>query len=226
MYIEQKPLLVRYQVLYLASFMLIHSVASAELRIQSVYPTVGKMGEDLEVVLTGTGFDEDTRVSMYLDTGNRKAIAGSVDTVGEAWGLAMADGKAYVADGRGGLQVVDISNPESPIIIGSVDALFDARGVAIADDKAYVTDGHRGLVIVPLPVEISPTIVSGQARMHLTLPSPQVAGNYTIRAFNNTESSEFVGAIAFTSEEGAALGKPGDSTDGCFVSAIGPRSNS
>ena len=35
------------------------SAVLAELKIESVYPTLGKLGEDLEVTLTGTGFDDE-----------------------------------------------------------------------------------------------------------------------------------------------------------------------
>ena len=52
------------------------------MKIDSVYPTLGLLGQDLEVTLKGSGFDANTRVSMYLDSGNKRAIIGSVDTPG------------------------------------------------------------------------------------------------------------------------------------------------
>lgn len=36
----------------------------------------------------------------------------------------MAGTHAYVAEGNSGLQVVDISNPASPVIVGSVDTPY------------------------------------------------------------------------------------------------------
>lgn len=149
--------------LCLAFFMSIHSTAFAELTLESVYPTLGEMGEDLEVTLTGTGFDENTRVSMSLDAVNKGAIIGSVDTPGSAEGVAIADGKAYVADGNG------------------------------------------GFVIVPIPVEISPITVDNPTRISLSLPSPQMAGYYNLRAFNDNESDTLIGAITFQSGD-----QPGD----------------
>ena len=97
------------------------STAFAELRIDSVYPTLGKLGEDLEVTLSGRGFDTKNRLSMYPDAGNRRAIIGSVNTPNEAKGVEVIGNKAYVADSESGLQVVDISNPTNPKIIGSVN---------------------------------------------------------------------------------------------------------
>ena len=60
------------------------STAYAELKINSAYPTLGLFGQDLEVTLKGSGFDANTRVSMYLDSGNKRAIIGSVPTPGYA----------------------------------------------------------------------------------------------------------------------------------------------
>jgi hypothetical protein len=57
------------------------STVYAELWIDSVEPTLGLLGQDLEVTLPGGGFDVNSRVSMYLDSGNKRAIFGSVDTV-------------------------------------------------------------------------------------------------------------------------------------------------
>jgi hypothetical protein len=63
-------------------FMLVASVANAELKLESVYPTLGELGKDLQVTLKGTGFDENTRVSMYPDSGNKRSIIGSVQIPG------------------------------------------------------------------------------------------------------------------------------------------------
>ena len=40
---------------------------SVELRVDSVSPFFGTTGQDLEVTLTGAGFDENTRVSIIPD---------------------------------------------------------------------------------------------------------------------------------------------------------------
>ncbi len=46
-------------------------------------------------------------------------LAGAVDTPGSAYGVAVSGSYAYVADGWSGLQVMDISVPESPSIVGA-----------------------------------------------------------------------------------------------------------
>lgn len=139
--------------------MLIHSIAYAELKSEGVYPTLGKTGKDLAVSLTGTGFDENTRVSIYLDAGSRKAIIGSVDIPGLAFSVTVVGDTAYVAHWNSGLQVIDISNPQSPEIIGSVDTPGYAEDVAVVGDKAYVADGDGGLQIIDIGDPEAPWII-------------------------------------------------------------------
>ena len=176
------------------------STAYAELRIDSVYPTLGELGKDLEVILTGSGFDMNTRVSMYLDSGNQRAIIGSVATPGYASGVTVVGTMACVADWGSGLQVIDVSTPASPQIIGSVDTPGQAWSVTVVGTAAYVADGQTGLVIVPVPTEIKSVTENGATSISATLPSPIMAGHYTLRVFNETESDELVGAVSFTDD--------------------------
>jgi len=118
--------------------LLLGSGVYADLRLESVYPTVGVIGQDLEAALTGTGFDEHTRVSMSLNVGNREAIIGSADTAGTAWGITVAGNYAYIADFGEGLHVIDISKPQEPFIIGSAVISDSAESVAVSGDKVYV----------------------------------------------------------------------------------------
>ena len=259
-------------------------LSHAELKIESVYPTLGLIGQDLDVNLKGMGFDENTRISMSLDVGHRSAIIGSfvtpgnasgvtvvgdtayvadwddglkvidisnpqnpqiigsVDTPGDAVGVtvvgdmayvadsweglhvidisdpqnpqiigsvnspgvarsvAAVGNTAYIADGESGLQVIDINDPQSPQIIGSVDTWGYTMGVTVVGDIAYVADGLSGLVIVPTPIEVSSITVNDTTNISLTLPSPLLAGIYTLRIFNETEHSELFGAVSFTDD--------------------------
>ena len=101
-------------VIVAACLMLMVSTAVAELRIDSVYPTLGKVGQGLAVTISGEGFDQNSRVSMLLNTGNSGAIIGSIHTWGFAHDVVVSGTTAYVADLLSGLQVIDISDPVSP----------------------------------------------------------------------------------------------------------------
>lgn len=95
------------------------STAYAELRLDSVYPTLGQLGQNLEVTMTGSNFDGSTRVSMSLDAGNRRVILSSLDLPGFEFDVTVQGNIAYVAAAGGGFQIIEISNPKSQKIIGS-----------------------------------------------------------------------------------------------------------
>lgn len=93
-------------------------------------------------------------------------LLGSVDTPGNASALAIRDSVAYVADGQGGLQVIDISDPTSPSIIGSSDQAGLAGDIAVENSFAYVadqtrrTDGDNGLRIFDVTDPANPQLSS------------------------------------------------------------------
>jgi len=121
------------------------SQAYAELKIDSVYPTMGIKGKDLSVTIKGSGFDQNTKISVALDSGNNKAILGSIFTGKVAWGtdgsttiVAVSDSIAYVG-GYCGFKVIDVSNPLNPKIIGSLDKdkLGTPTNIILSDSKTY-----------------------------------------------------------------------------------------
>ncbi|MGD9732349.1 MAG: C13 family peptidase [Desulfamplus sp.] len=159
--------------------------------------------DDKAYVAYGNGSIFGTTVSdgglLVIDIVNPAlpVIIGSVAMPCYVKSVTVIDDKAYVADGYSGLQVVDITNSNKPVIIGSVDAPGNANDVTIIDNKAYIAAGGRGLVIVPIPVEVTPTVINSNT-LSVILPSPQLAGQYNIRIFNNDgESDELKGAVSF-----------------------------
>jgi hypothetical protein len=80
---------------------------------------------------------------------------GSVNTPGWAWGVVVSGSYAYVADGSSGLQVVDVTDPQAPVIVGSVDTPGYAQGVAVSGSAAYVADGESGLHILPTQCDVA-----------------------------------------------------------------------
>jgi hypothetical protein len=86
------------------------------------------------------------------------AFAGSYDTPGNAWGVAISGDYAYVADGGSGLQVIDITNPAIPTLAGSCATPGYARDVAISGDYAYVADDLSGLQVIDVSNPVIPTL--------------------------------------------------------------------
>jgi hypothetical protein len=85
------------------------------------------------------------------------SYAGSYATPGEAYAVAMAGDRAYVASYSAGLQVIDISDPRNPSSVGSYNTPGAAWDVAISGDYAYVADDASGLQVVDIS---DPTVPS------------------------------------------------------------------
>lgn len=90
----------------LLALLLTPSSASAAPRIDTVYPAVGEIGVDLDVTITGSGFDGNTRISFYPDTLNKSQIIGQLKMQGVARGIRVVGDLAYLANGYKGLQII------------------------------------------------------------------------------------------------------------------------
>jgi len=146
-------------VVVIGVWMVTMATAMAALKIDSVYPNLGKLGEDLEVTISGKEFGLNTRCSMSLDAGNVACIMGSVKTPGDASDVSVSGNMAYVADYESGLQVIDISNPTRPTIIGSVDTPGYARKVFVSSSTVYVADSTSGLQVIDISNPSHPAIM-------------------------------------------------------------------
>lgn len=75
-------------------------------------------------------------------------------------GIALADGRAYVAaEAAGGLRVFDVRDPSDIRALGSLEGIGDARRVAVVGDRAYVGAGASGLVIVDVADPAAPRVL-------------------------------------------------------------------
>jgi subtilisin-like proprotein convertase family protein len=54
----------------------------------------------------------------------------------------------YVADGAGGVQVLDVANPRAPRLISAYSPAWVAYGVSVAGSRAYVATGFSGLRVI------------------------------------------------------------------------------
>jgi hypothetical protein len=73
-------------------------------------------GDAEQWVISGSGFDESTRVILSADVGNLHALVGSVPLEGNTFDLNIVDEFIYVANKQLGLQVLDLENPLRPKI--------------------------------------------------------------------------------------------------------------
>ncbi len=125
--------------------------------------------------------DEGMKVVSLADPEHPRALPGAVVRLRDAHKIYVARTYAYIADGKDGLAIVDIENPERPKLDQIFDAggqLNDARAVQIgsvaASMYALVADGRNGLRVVQI---ISPDTVEGAAGFS-PRPAPRLIATY------------------------------------------------
>jgi len=85
---------------------------------------------------------------------------GYVETPGSARRSALAGNYLYVADGTAGVQVVDVGDPDRPVIVGHVDTPGNAADIGVSGSTIVVADAIGGVQILdrtdpenPVPVD-------------------------------------------------------------------------
>ncbi|MCP4345483.1 MAG: DUF1416 domain-containing protein [Desulfobacterales bacterium] len=132
-------------------------ITSAGLQLESVSETLGVAGESMEITMRGKGFDVHTEISIHMDIGNKNKIIGSwTGDVVSPQNVTVIGDTAYVADGDGGLQVIDVGNPARPVKIGGADTPGYASDVAVRGNTAYVADGEGGLQVIDVSNPATP----------------------------------------------------------------------
>ena len=79
--------------------------------------------------------------------------------LGGGFGLDVAGGKAYIAAGERGLQIVDVSDPLSPFVLGVLETPGEAKDVVVTENRVYLAVGDAGLVVVDIADSASPSLV-------------------------------------------------------------------
>jgi len=128
-----------------------------------VYPQVGwgdTPGYAVDVVISqsdsvaflacGTSGLQIMSYTHDTDSTYAVEIIGSYDGGGYAKELMLTNDKIYMTAEMSGLQVIDVSNVNSPSLIGEVDTEF-ALGVDADEDYIYVADEDEGLIIISIP---------------------------------------------------------------------------
>jgi hypothetical protein len=75
--------------------------------------------------------------------------------------VAISGDYAYVADEASGLQVIDISDPTSPVSAGSYDTPGNTHGVAVSGGYAYAAADTSGLQVIAIADAVPPTLAGG-----------------------------------------------------------------
>lgn len=85
------------------------------------------------------------------------AALGAVQIANSCLGICVRNGRAYLALGQAGIQIVDVSDPTQPRLLGSFDTPGSAQEVAVIPGQiACVADGVAGLQIIEISDESQP----------------------------------------------------------------------
>jgi hypothetical protein len=124
-------------------------------------PVARVLSEYVDVAISGRyAYVADNDHEMWvIDTQAPAEPAKGVEIGGPGRSIAIQGGRAYVAVGSGGLQVVDISNSADPVVVGAGSAPGFANGLAVAGRRAFIADFDAGLQIIELTRPTSPPIV-------------------------------------------------------------------
>lgn len=84
------------------------------LRLDTIDRRQGEIGRPLPLQVSGAGFDEDTRFTLVLDSGNQQAIIQRIPTFAQVRTL-LKDGRGiYLGTGDRRLWRIDLDQPEAP----------------------------------------------------------------------------------------------------------------
>ncbi|MBN2494238.1 MAG: hypothetical protein JXR96_06585 [Deltaproteobacteria bacterium] len=97
-------------------------------------------GEIADIALDGSRlYAADYHGLMIYDlSGSEPARLASLASRGEARRLAVRDGLAFIADGRSGLLIVDVSEPASPRLVSTLPVQDEVLSVAVQGDRAAI----------------------------------------------------------------------------------------
>ena len=114
---------------------------SSRLTLESVHPSQGRLGEELQVILKGAGFDATTRVSLSIDSGHSRGLTASLYAGGNLHNIAIAGKTAFLANASRGLQAVDISIPSSPRLLSTLKTPGKPWCLVVKGEFLYLGDG-------------------------------------------------------------------------------------
>ena len=120
--------------------------------------TLGIDGAALRLAGTLAYVAAGTAGLQVVDVSNPVAptIIGALDTPGTATGVAVTNGRAYVADDTA-IEVMDVTNPRSPVMLGSL--AIRARAVTAVGTRLYVLDGGPQLAVVDVSSPFAPALL-------------------------------------------------------------------
>jgi|Deesub1362A_J573_1020465.scaffolds.fasta_scaffold00121_3 hypothetical protein len=96
--------------------------------------------------------------ALVPEVPDSEAIVSWMDTPNNARDLVVKNNKIFVADGYGGLVIIDIIDIENPFIISSIDLSGYAQKLEVDGNKVYIACGNEGVFGIDLSDVYNPEI--------------------------------------------------------------------
>ncbi|WP_013334240.1 Calx-beta domain-containing protein [Gloeothece verrucosa] len=133
------------------------TIQGNQLKTNSIFDYEQKNSYSIRVKSTDSkGLSYEKQLTIKIDDIGGITFKGTYNTPGAAWKLKIKGNYAYVSDWQCGLQVIDISNPNNPILKANLDTSGESRGLAVVGNLVYVADGSSGLQIMDISNPLSP----------------------------------------------------------------------
>lgn len=96
--------------------------------------------------------------ALIPEVPDSEAIISWIDTPNNARDLVVKNNKIFVADGYGGLVIIDISDIKKPVLISKIELPGYAQKIDIKEEKVYIACGSGGIFGVNVSDPYSPKI--------------------------------------------------------------------
>lgn len=95
---------------------------------------------------------------LAINNRSTGALIGQLDLPGEAQKVVISNNYAYLACRQAGLQIVDITNPASPVKVGSYDTSGYATNLDVWGDYVVVSSGGGGIYLFDVTNKANPIL--------------------------------------------------------------------
>lgn len=93
---------------------------------------------------------------LQLEDSHRVVPRAALPLVGDAHDVTISGSHAYLADGVGGLRILDISDPLHPALVSSVKTTGTATAITVTNSLAFLLDSSKGLRIFDISSAANP----------------------------------------------------------------------
>ncbi len=97
---------------------------------------------------------------MNIENPNKISIAGALLLLGQITDIELDGNYAYVCNGRGGLRIVDVTNPQKPKEVAAYGHMAVPKRVSVENGCAYIAAGMKGLEVLDVRNPMHPVAVS------------------------------------------------------------------